>query len=206
VNQRKEADKAKVHLEPAGAAPQAAQDPAPDPPADSTTARTEQALAEQVAKLQVENKELMNSLVRLQADFENYRKRVERDRHQESRRAVESLVESLLPVLDAFERAMAAHDDPAYEEYRKGFELIQKRLWDSLAKQGLEKIEAESKPFNPHEHHAIERVETLEHPDGTVIEELQAGYKLHDKVLRPAMVRVAIHPAERSAKREFTEN
>ena len=202
MSNRKESEKAKVEMESAaGAASQQAEDPAPDTAAPAT----EKSLAEQIAKLQAENKDLLNTLVRLQADFENYRKRIERDRHQENRRALATLVENLLPVLDAFERAMAAHDDPAYEEYRKGFELIQKRLWDSLAKQGLERIDAAGKRFNPHEHHAIERVESLEHPDGTVIEELQAGYKLHDKVLRPAMVRVATRPAE-SVKREFTEN
>jgi len=205
VSYRKEPEKANVNLKvdaAAGTASQPAQDPDPDPAAPVM----EKALAEQVAKLQAENKDLLNTLVRLQADFENYRKRIERDRSHENRRALASLVESLLPVLDAFERAMAAHDDPAYEEYRKGFELIQKRLWDSLARQGLDRIEAAGKPFNPHEHHAIERVESLEHPDGTVIEELQAGYKLHDKVLRPAMVRVAINPAEESARRKSTEN
>jgi molecular chaperone GrpE len=205
VSHRKEPEKANVHLEvesAVGAASQQAQDPAPDP----TAPATEKTLAEQIAKLQAENKDLLNTLVRLQADFENYRKRIERDRHHENRRALASLVESLLPVMDAFERAMAAHDDPDYEEYRKGFELIQRRLWDALAKQGLERIHAAGKAFNPHEHHAVERVESLEHPDGTVIEELQAGYKLHDKVLRPAMVRVAISPAGKSAKRESTDN
>jgi molecular chaperone GrpE len=204
VGLRKESEKTNLHVaDPAGGA---ASQPAQDPPSDPPAPAAEKTLAEQIAKLQAENKDLLNTLVRLQADFENYRKRIERDRHHENRRTLASLVENLLPVLDAFERAMAAHDDPAYEEYRKGFELIQKRLWDALAKQGLERIEAVGKHFNPHEHHAIERVESHEHPDGTVIGELQAGYKLHDKVLRPAMVRVAFIPAEESAKRKSTEN
>jgi molecular chaperone GrpE len=151
-------------------------------------------LAEQIARLQAEKDELWQTLIRRQADFENARKRIERERHEGSRRAVARLLEELLPVLDAFERALAAHDDPAYEDYRKGFELIYKQLWEAAARQGLERIEAEGKPFDPHIHQAIERVETEEHPDGTVLEVLQPGYKLGDKLLRPAIVRVAVHP------------
>jgi molecular chaperone GrpE len=106
------------------------------------------------------------------------------------------LIEDLLPVLDGFERALSAHDDPAYEEYRKGLELIYKGLWDTLARHGLERIEAAGKPFDPHVHQAIDRVETREHPDGTVVEVLQEGYKIHDRVLRPSAVRVAMHPED----------
>jgi molecular chaperone GrpE len=156
----------------------------------------EKSLAGLVAKLQAEKQELLDSLVRRQADFENYRKRVERDRHHESRRGVAALVEGLLPVLDAFERALAAHDDPAYEDYRKGFQLIYRQLVDALTKHGLQRIETRGKAFDPHFHYAIERVESNDHPDGTVLEEFQAGYLFHDKVLRAAMVRVAIHPAD----------
>jgi molecular chaperone GrpE len=93
------------------------------------------------------------------------------------------------------------HDDPAYAEYRKGFELIYKQLSEALTKQGLERIESAGKEFNPHFHHAIERVETTEHSDGTVIGEMQPGYVFHGRVLRPAMVRVATHTAA-AGKRE----
>jgi molecular chaperone GrpE len=167
----------------------------PAPGAQSAAATGEVSPAEQLKKLQAEKEELLNTLVRRQADFENYRKRVEKERHHDRSRGVEVLIETLLPVLDAFERALAAHDDPAYEEYRKGFELIDKQLQDVLAKQGLERIEAEGKEFNPHLHHAVERVESADHPDGAILSVFQAGYKFHDKVLRPAMVRVAVHPA-----------
>lgn len=160
----------------------------------------EASLAEQLQKLQAEKQELTDTLVRRQADFENYRKRVEKERQQDRHRGVETLVEQLLPVLDAFERALAAHDEPAYAEYRKGFELIHRQLWDALTKQGLERIESEGKNFDPHVHHAIGRVETLDHPDGTVIEVLQPGYVFHNRVLRPAMVRVAAHPATAGKK------
>ena len=154
------------------------------------------ALGDQLAAAQAEKEELLQTLVRRQADFENYRKRIERERLEEAQRSVARLIEALLPVLDAFERALAAHDDPAYEDYRKGFELIYRQLWDAFERQGLNRIEAEGKTFDPHLHHAVERVESEDHEDGEVLEVLQPGYRLRDKVLRPAAVRVAVHPAE----------
>jgi molecular chaperone GrpE len=164
---------------------QAAGDPNAPPAGDA---------AEEYGKLLAEKQELMNTLVRRQADFENYRKRVEKERHQERHRAVESLVEHLLPVLDTFDRALDGAEGGASAEYRKGFELIRRQLWDALTKQGLVRIEAVGKEFDPHFHHAIERVETSEHADGIVIGELQPGYLFHERVLRPAMVRVATAP------------
>lgn len=157
--------------------------------------------AEQVKKLLAEKEELMNTMVRRQADFENYRKRVEKERHQDRHRGIEALVEHLLPVLDAFERALSVQNDPAYAEYRKGFELIYRQLWEALAKQGLERIESVGKEFNPHLHHAIERVESSEHAEGIVVGELQPGFVFHGRVLRPAMVRVATQGAP-AGKRE----
>jgi molecular chaperone GrpE len=148
--------------------------------------------AAELKRLQDEKQELHNTLVRRQADFENYRKRVEKERHHDRHRGAESLVEHLLPVLDAFDRALSVHHEgAASEDYRKGFELIRKQLWDALSKQGLSRIESVGKDFDPHFHHAIEQVETSEHDDGTVVGELQPGYLFHERVLRPAMVRVA---------------
>jgi molecular chaperone GrpE len=151
--------------------------------------------AEQLQKLLAEKQELMNTLVRRQADFENYRKRVEKERQQERHRGVEGLIEQLLPVLDAFDRALVGHDDPANADYRKGFEMIRGQLWSALAKQGLERIQSVGKEFDPHLHHAIESVETGEHAEGVVVGEMQPGYTFHGRVLRPAMVRVAAPPA-----------
>jgi molecular chaperone GrpE len=94
-------------------------------------------------------------------------------------------------VLDAFERALKAYDDPSYQEYRKGLELIYRQLSDTLARQGLERIAAAGKPFDPHYHQAIERVESDELPDGTVLDVLQDGFLFHGRVLRPSMVRVS---------------
>ncbi|MGB8523663.1 MAG: nucleotide exchange factor GrpE [Candidatus Acidiferrales bacterium] len=149
------------------------------------------AVPDEMRKLVAEKQELMDTLVRRQADFENYRKRMEKERQHDRHRGVESLIEGILPVLDAFDRALEARDDPQYAEYRKGFELIRRQLWDLLAKQGVERIDAVGKLFDPHLHHAIESVETTEHEEDTVIAEMQPGYTFHDRVLRPAMVRVA---------------
>jgi molecular chaperone GrpE len=154
---------------------------------------------DELSKLLAEKQELMNTLVRRQADFENYRKRVEKERQHDRHRGVESLIEHVLPVLDAFDRALASDSEPAYADHRKGFELIRRQLWETLAKQGLVRIDSIGQEFNPHFHHAIERVETSEHADGIVIGEMQPGYLFHDRVLRPAMVRVASAPEPKSA-------
>ena len=162
-----------------------------DDAGSAAASASESALAEQLQKLAAEKQDLTNTLVRLQADFDNYRKRTEKEHDQARHRGVENLVEQLLPVLDGFDRALAAHDDPGYEDYRKGFELIRKQLWDLLAKQGVHRIESIGKEFDPNVHHAVEHVPTSDYPDGAVIEEFQPGYTFHHRVLRPAMVRVA---------------
>jgi molecular chaperone GrpE len=169
---------------------------ASDPPANSSP------LEARIAQLEAERDELKSTLVRRQADFENFRKRTERERHEESRRTMGHFIQHILPVLDGFERALAVHDNPAYEDYRKGFELIYKQLWESLSKQGLERIEAAGKLFDPHVHMAIERVETNDHEDGFVIDVLQPGYSFHGRVLRPATVRVAAAPTAASNKNQ----
>ena len=151
--------------------------------------------AEEIQKLVAEKQDLQNTLVRRQADFDNYRKRVERERLQERQRGAEQVIEQVLPVLDAFDLALSGQSGAASAEYRKGFEIIRAQLWNALAKQGLQPIEAVGKPFDPHLHHAIENVPTAEQPEGTVVGEMQTGYMLHDRVLRPAMVRVATAPA-----------
>jgi len=167
-----------------------------DPPAVADVT----SLADQIAKLLAEKSELTETLIRRQADFENYRKRIERERQSEHHRGIEGLIELLLPVLDGFERALAAHADPGYENYRKGFELIYRQLENTLSKKGLEQIDAEGKPFDPNLHHAVERIESTDYPDGTVIGVLQAGYMFHGKVLRPAMVRVTANAAQQTSQ------
>jgi len=151
--------------------------------------------AEQIEKLLAEKQDLQNTLLRRQADFENYRKRVEKERAQERHRGAELLIEQVLPVLDAFDLALSGQSGAASPEYRKGFEIIRAQLWNALAKQGLQPIEAVGKPFDPNLHHAIEKVPTAAQPEGTVVGEMQTGYMFHGRVLRPAMVRVASAPA-----------
>jgi molecular chaperone GrpE len=159
-----------------------------------------QKLAEALGRLQAEKDELMQTMVRRQADFENFRKRIERERDEERRRGIERVLEDLLPALDAFDRALKAHDNPAYEEYKKGLTLIYQQLWNTAAKHGLEKIDAAGKPFDPRFHQAIERVETTQHEEGTNLDVLQDGYLFHGRVLRPSIVRVAAAPAGAEGK------
>ena len=149
--------------------------------------------AAELQKLKAEKEELLQTMIRRQADFENFRKRTERDRHEEGRRGVERLILDLIPVLDGFDRALQGHEDPAYEEYRKGVTLIRKQLWDAIAKHGVQRIEATGKLFDPHQHQAIERLESEEYPDGFIVAVFQDGYMFHGRVLRPAIVRVAVH-------------
>jgi molecular chaperone GrpE len=148
----------------------------------------------EVKKLAADLDELRQTLLRRQADFENYRKRIERERSEDGRRATARVIEGLIPVLDGFEHALAAHREAEYESYRKGFELIYKQLLDNLAKLGAHRIDPLGKPFDPHLHQAVDRAETTEHPDGTILAVFQPGYEFHGRVLRPAMVRVAVHP------------
>jgi molecular chaperone GrpE len=170
------------------------------PPADVSAGRAADAgLLKQIARLQAEKEELVNGMVRRQADFENYKKRVERERSEDRQRATAAVVENLLPILDAFERALVAHSDPAYEEYRKGFELIYRQLLEVLTRYGLEPMVAKGHPFDPNLHHAVDRVESADCEEGTVIEEHQRGYLFRERVLRPAMVRVSYRPGRASS-------
>lgn len=153
-------------------------------------------LEEQVKRLEEEKNAIYNQLLRRQADFENFRKRVDRERQEFRQYAEADLVTALLPVLDAFGRALAAPLGSGQEEYRKGIELIYRQLMDILTRAGLEPIIAVGHTFDPFLHHAAERVETSDHPDQEVIAELQRGYTFKDRLLRPALVRVAVHPPE----------
>jgi molecular chaperone GrpE len=156
--------------------------------ADSASADAE------MAKVTADLEELRQTLLRRQADFDNYRKRIEKERFEDSKRATARVIEGLIPVIDGFEHALAAHREAEYENYRKGFELIYKQLLDSVTKLGAERIDPVGKVFDPHLHQAVDRLETTEHDDGTILQVFQPGYVFHGRVLRPAMVRVAVHP------------
>ncbi len=153
-----------------------------------------------MTKLAADLEELRQTMLRRQADFENYRKRVERERTEDTRRATARVIEQLIPAVDAFEHALAAHREPAYESYRRGFELIHKQLLDNLGKLGAERVEPIGKMFDPHEHQAMDRTETDEQIEGTILQVYQPGYLFHGRVLRPAMVRVAAQPEKASKK------
>jgi molecular chaperone GrpE len=152
----------------------------------------------EAAKLATELEEMRQTLLRRQADFDNYRKRIERERADDAKRTTARLIEALLPVMDNFEQALAAHREPEYASYQKGFELIYKQLVDNVTRLGAERIDPLGKPFDPHVHQAMERTESSEYPDGTILQVFQPGYAFHGRVLRPAMVRVAVHPGAAS--------
>jgi molecular chaperone GrpE len=166
---------------------------------EAKAAEAESAKADaEMAKLTADLEALRQSMLRSQADFANYRKRIEKERFEDSTRATARVIEGLIPVIDGFEHALAAHHEAEYESYRKGFELIYKQLLDNLTRLGVERIDPVGKPFDPHLHQAMDRTETTEHADGTILQVFQPGYVLHGRVLRPAMVRVAVHPSPAS--------
>ena len=165
--------------------------------AQAVAADTAKADAE-MAKLTADLEELRQTLLRRQADFDNYRKRIEKERFEDSKRATARVIEGLIPVIDGFEHALAAHRESEYDNYRKGFELIYKQLLENVTKLGVERIDPVGKSFDPHLHQAVDRAETKEHVDGTILQVFQPGYVFHGRVLRPAMVRVAVHPSPAS--------
>ncbi len=144
-------------------------------------------------KLKAERDGLLDRLARLQAEFENARKRSAREQQEFREHALADAVKALLPTLDSFERALQTNAGDK-TEFRGGVELIYKQLQDALVKLGLRPIPAKGEPFDPHLHQAIEMVDTGEAEDHHVLEELQRGYKLKDRLLRPSMVKVASNP------------
>jgi molecular chaperone GrpE len=163
--------------------------------ADAKTIAIDSAKADtELAKLASDLDELRQTLLRRQADFDNYRKRIEKERTEDSKRATARIIETLIPVIDGFEHALAAHREAEYENYRKGFELIYKQLVDNVTRLGAERTDPLGKPFDPHLHQAMDRTESTDHEDGTILQVFQPGYMFHGRVLRPAMVRVAVHP------------
>jgi len=146
-------------------------------------------LEEQLATKSVEAEEYLNRLQRLQADFENFRKRNLKEREELVKFASEGLICDLLPVLDNFERALAAKGDD--QGLQAGVEMIFRQLNEVLHKEGLQPICAVGEQFDPNLHQAVMMIESADHGDNEVIDEFQKGYTLKDKVIRPAMVKVA---------------
>ena len=157
----------------------------------SATAESTVAEAE-LQRVKAERDSLLDRLARTQAEFENARRRASKEQQEFRDYATSDTIKSLLPVLDSFERALKVKSEGG--EFRSGVELIHKQLQDLLAKLGVRPIPATGEVFDPRYHEAVEMVETGEAPDHTVLEELQRGYKFKDRLLRPAMVRVARNP------------
>jgi molecular chaperone GrpE len=145
--------------------------------------------ADEYRKLKEERDALFDRAARQQAEFDNYRKRIAREQADFKQYAATDVVKSLLPILDSLQRALDTA--PADDKMRQGIELIVRQFNDALARAGVQPIEATGKRFDPTQHEAIEMVETDEFPDDQVIDELQRGFRIKDKLLRPAMVRVA---------------
>jgi molecular chaperone GrpE len=141
--------------------------------------------------LKAERDEVKELLLRRQAEFDNFRKRTEKERSEFLQYAGMELVRDMLPILDDFDRARKV--EAGNPEYAKGVEMIYSRMYETLKKVGLEPIEAEGRHFDPHLHQAVERVETKDAEDGTILGEFQRGYLFKGKLLRPSMVKVAVH-------------
>ncbi|ANE48937.1 molecular chaperone GrpE [Paenibacillus swuensis] len=157
--------------------------------AEDSQQPVEQDELERLSALAEENNQ---RYLRTQADFENFRRRTRQEKEELAKYASSKVLEQLVSVLDNFERALAASkDNQDFESFAKGVDMIFRQFDSVLTSEGLTAIESVGQPFNPEFHQAIMQVETDEHEEGTVVEELQKGYRLKDKVLRPAMVKVS---------------
>ncbi|HUA13802.1 MAG TPA: nucleotide exchange factor GrpE [Verrucomicrobiae bacterium] len=152
------------------------------------------AIESELQKVKAERDSLLDRLARAQAEFENARKRAAKEQQEFRDFTTVEAIKALLPAIDSFERALQAKSGPA--DFRAGVELIYKQLQDVLAKLGVRPIAAKGEQFDPHVHEAIEMVETSATPDHEVLEEWQRGYKFKDRLLRPAMVKVARNPGK----------
>jgi len=172
------------------------------PPADLRNGYVETAPAEtqpgtqtaapkeaELQQLRAERDSLFDRLARLQAEFDNYRKRAAKENADFRDYAVADAAKSLLPVIDNF--ALALKNSSNAEEFKRGVELIYKQLQDLLPKLNVQRIDSKGEPFDPRFHEAIEMVESSEVPDNHVLDELAPGYRIKERLLRPAMVRVA---------------
>jgi molecular chaperone GrpE len=164
---------------------------------ESTTVNQEEQAVDmkdnsELSKLQAELEEQQQRVLRTQADFDNFRRRTQKEKEDLAKYASSLLITELLPVIDNFERALSTGtDNPEVSSYAKGVEMIFRQLEGVLKAEGLEEMNSVGQPFNPEFHQAIMQVESDEYEEGIVVEEVQKGYKLKDRVLRPAMVKVS---------------
>lgn len=160
--------------------------------AEEEGAATESVEDPAIARLRSQLEEQQQRVLRVQADYDNFRRRTLREKDELAQYASVKLITQLLPVVDNFERALVASKaNSDYESLSKGVEMIFRQLEQMLEGEGVVPIEAVGQPFNPEFHQAIMQVESDEHEEGIVVEEVQKGFKLKDKVLRPSMVKVS---------------
>ena len=161
---------------------------------------------ETIEILRKEKEEHLDLLLRKQAEFENYRKRVAKEKEQLRLTAQASVLGELLPVLDALEKGLhslpAAPGDSELEAYREGYELMFKEVQSVLRKFAVIKIPGVGAPFDPNIHEAVVREITTRYKEGEILDEYRKGYKLKDRLLRPSQVKVAVHPVEPAAAPE----
>jgi molecular chaperone GrpE len=162
-----------------------------DEPVTDTPEATPEGLPPEIDVLTRDRDDYRDRLLRKTAEFENYRKRIERERREQADQAVVDLLQDLLAVVDDFDLAVTVDAGEGGGAYRKGVELIHSKLRDLLRKQGVTPIEALGTDFDPNIHQAVLHEASPDHRDGEVIGELRKGYKLGDRLLRPAMVKVA---------------
>jgi len=167
-----------------------ADEPLTDESVTDATDAPESATPE-ITALQRERDDYKDRWVRKSAEFDNYRRRLERERREQADQSVVDLLQELLLVVDDFDRALEVDSGEDLAAYRKGVELIQGKLHDLLRKQGLKPIDALGTDFDPNIHQAVMHEVSPEHREGEVIGELRKGYVLNDRLLRPAMVKVA---------------
>lgn len=154
--------------------------------------KVEETQSEENKKLQEAYDKLNQQYIRLAADFDNYRKRQEQERESLVKYGTEKALKKMLEVLDNFERGQKALEGVEdSEKIKECFQLVHKQVWETLSKLGLEEIKAVGEEFDPNFHEAVMQTPTTEHPEHTVINELQKGYKVGDKILRPTLVNVA---------------
>ena len=149
-------------------------------------------LSAELVKLRAEKSALYDRLLRKQAELENLRKRTQREKEEFLQHATADLIRALLPVLDGFDRALQHRDASVPEEYYQGLELIHRELMEVLSRAGLSPLKTLGEKFDPHLHQAVESVNSPDHRDQEIVEELQRGYKLKHRLLRPAIVKVAV--------------
>jgi molecular chaperone GrpE len=161
-----------------------------DEGAPSSTTDPTPALADEIVELRKERDSLHDRLLRQAAEFDNYRKRVDRERKDSAQLAAIDFVQELLPVIDDFERALQT-EAPGAGSYRQGLEIIHRALMEMLRKRGVTPIEAVGTTFDPQVHQAVAYEDAPDRRDGEVMEQFTRGYRIGDKLVRPAMVKVA---------------